>query len=435
MATATYAVETGGSSLAQLGRKIQAGVYRAAQFGVEEWQWLSDLEKYDAPISLREITHELDIIQATGASFIPEGGKEARPSSPSAVTATVTPVLLNKRFTVSRTIQLILQKQGTRGMLESQFKWQGRKAVESIRAKLGENFYGFSTGTVALVASVASAPTYDLKALYGIAGLGSVASGHNRRVVDQFVADSATQNADYLAFLNPSGPALRDVPRKVTAKSRTAGTDGGQITTDVAVASAAINDLVVYANNLENTTLAGGTERNLNLVGLLDGATSTSIHGVSGSTYPLWNAALNDATGGRFTGIKLMKGKDAIQNFGGGKADLVIWAQGVKNDVVAQLQAGLRFSDAYGMELDGAPKSKGLEFATSRRTPDGYVFMLDRSNSVRRLMLTPDVSVPGAEEGEKLQDDSGTIFSADFLLALAWTNRSNLAVFSALSQQ
>lgn len=429
MATATYSPETGSVTLKELGRKVQAGVYKAAQYGVEEASWIKQLEKYDAPISLREITHELDLIQATGAAFIPEGGKEARPSSPTAVTATVVPLLVNKRFTVSKTMSMILKRQGMRGLLESQFKWQGRKAVEALRAKQGETFYGFSTGTVALVSSV-STDDIVLKDLYGVSGLGS--TSHNRRVVDQFVADTGN-NADWIAVLNPTGPALRAGGIvKITAKARATNT----ITCGASgITSPTANDLIVYANNVENTTLAGGTERNLNPVGLLDGLTSTSVHGVSATTNPSWAAALNDSAGGRFTGIKLMKGKDAIQNAGGGTARLVIWAQGVKNDVVAQLQAGLRFSDAYAMEMDGTPKSKGIEFKTSRRVPDGYVFMLDPENSVRRLMLTPDVETPGMEEGDKLQDDSGSVFSSDFLYALCWTARANAAVFSGLTQQ
>jgi hypothetical protein len=129
-----------------------------------------------------------------------------------------------------------------------------------------------------------------------------------------------------------------------------------------------------------------------------------------------------------------MKARDAVTNNGGGKADLVIWAQGVKNDVVAQLQAGLRFSDAYAMEMEGAPKAKGVEFKTSRRVPDGYAFILDSKNSMHKIILTPDVDIPGINEGDKLQDDSGFVYSADFIVSLACTNRSNIAYYSGLTQ-
>lgn len=428
MATATYTVETGSSTLKELGRKVQAGIYKAAQFGVEEWSWLSDLKKYEVALSQREITHELDILEGTGATFIPESGKESRPSSPSAVTATVTFNLLNKRFTISRTTEMILAKQASRAYLESQFKYQGRKAVEAIRKRIGDGFHGVSTAILAKVSSV-STDDIVLKDMHGISGLGG--TSHNRRAVDQFVAGSG-QNADYIAVLNPTGPALRAGGIvKITAKTRSTNT----ITCGASgITSPTADDYIVLANNLENTTLAGGTEYNLGMTGLLDGLTTTSIHGVSGSTYERWNPAVNNSAGGRFTGIKLMNLRDEIQNQGGGTMNLVIWAQGVKRDVVSQLQAGLRFSDAYAMEMDGTPKAKGVEFVSSRRVPDGYVFGLDRSNSVCKLALTPDVDMPGMEDGDKLQDDSGTVFSSDFIIAMPWVNRANFGGYSGLTQ-
>lgn len=428
MATATFTVETGSSTLKELGRKVQAGIYKAAQFGVEEWGWIGALKKYEVALSQREITHELDIIEGTGANFIIEGGKETRPSSPGAVTATVAFNLLNKRFTISRTTEMILGRQGSRAYLESQFKYQGRKAVEAIRKRIGDGFYGFSTAIMAKVSSV-STDDIVLKDMHGVSGLG--ATTHNRRAVDQFVAGSG-QNADYIAVLNPSGPALRTAGIvKITAKTRSTNT----ITCGASgITSPTADDYIVYANSLENTTLASGTEYNLGMVGLLDGGTSTSVHSVSGSTYERWNAAVNNTAGGRFTGIKLINLRDEVQNQGGGTLNMVIWAQGVKRDVVSQLQAGLRFTDAYAMEMDGTPKAKGIEFMSSRRTPDGYVFGLDKSNSVCKLVLTPDVDMPGAEEGDKLQDDSGRVFSADFIIAMAWVNRANMGLYSALTQ-
>lgn len=428
MATATYTLETGSSTLKELGRKVQAGIYKAAQFGVEEWGWLKDLKKYEVALSQREITHELDILEGTGANFIAEGGKETRPSSPTAVTATVTFNLLNKRFTISRTTEMILGRQGTRAYLESQFKYQGRKAVEAVRKRLGDGFYGFSTAILAKISSV-STDDLILKDMHGVSGLGS--TSHNRRAVDQFVAGSG-QNADYIAVLNPTGPALRTAGIvKITAKTRSTNT----ITCGASgITSPLANDYIVYANSLENTTLAGGTEYNLGMTGLLDGGTSTSVHSVSGSTYERWNAAVNNSSGGRFTGIKLINMRDEIQNQGGGTMDLVVWAQGVKRDVVSQLQAGLRFTDAYAMEMDGTPKAKGVEFVSSRRVPDGYVFGMDKSNSVTKLVLTPDVDMPGMEDGDKLQDDSGRVFSADFIIAMPWVNRANFALYSGLTQ-
>ena len=420
MATATYAVTTSGGDLSSIWRKVQAGIVVAAQFGVEEWNKLLQAKKFTVDWSAREITMELDIQDDVGTSMIPEGGKEARPSSPATVAATLTWVLANKRFTISKTAQYIAQRT-PKAQLEDQLKYQARKALQGIRRKFGDMFYGFSTGTAA-IASASAASAVAIKDLYGIANLGSVSA--NRRAADLFKV------GDYIVALNPTGPALRAAPVKVTAIARS--TNILSVDGDMSVVA---SDLITFANNLENTTLAGGTERNQWLVGLLDGITSTSVHSVSGTTYPAWAAAVNDSTGGRFNGIKLRRMKQEIHNKGGGELDTVWWANGVENDVLAQLQAGVRFDgDTFALEMDGRPASKGVSFNTSRRVPDGYVFGFDSRNSVKRMTLLPEPGAPAFDDGDKLQDDSGLVFSLDFPAAMVYVNRSNMAVHSALQQ-
>lgn len=419
MAAATYNVTTSSVDLSSIWRKVQAGIVVAAQFGVEEWNALLQAKRFNVDWSAREITMELDIQDDVGTAMIPEGGKEARPSSPNTVTATLTWVLANKRFTISKTAQYIAQRT-PQAQLESQLKYQARKALQGIRRKFGDMFYGFSTGTAA-IASASAASAVAIKDLYGIANLGSISA--NRRVADIFKV------GDYIVALNPTGPALRAAPVKVTNINR--ATNVLSVDGDLSVVA---SDLITFANNLENTTLAGGTERNQWLVGLLDGITSTSVHSVSGSTYAAWAAAVNDSTGGRFNGIKLRSLKQQIRNKGGGELNTVWWANGVENDVTAQLQAGIRFDDAFSLEMDGRPTSKGVEFNTSKRVPDGYVFGFDSKNSVQRMTLLPEPGAPAFDDGDKLQDDSGLVFSLDFPAALVYVNRSNMGLYSGLQQ-
>jgi hypothetical protein len=419
MAAASYSVTTSSVDLSSIWRKVQAGIVVAAQFGVDEWNALLQAKRFNVDWSAREITMELDIQDDVGTAMIPEGGKEARPSSPNTVTSTLTWVLANKRFTISKTAQYIAQRT-PQAQLESQLRYQARKALQGIRRKFGDMFYGFSTGTAA-ICSASAASAVAIKDMYGIANLGSVSA--NRRVVDLFKV------GDYIVALNPTGPALRAAPAKVTNINRT--TNVLSVDGDLSVVAA---DLITFANNLENTTLAGGTERNQWITGLLDIGTSTSLHSVSGSTYSKWNAALNDSTGGRFNGIKLRRAKQLINNQGGGEADTVWWAQGVENDVVAQLQAGVRFDDAFSMEMDGRPVSKGIQFKTTLRVPDGYAFIYDSKNSVQRMTLLPEPGAPAFDDGDKLQDDSGLVFSLDFPAAMVCTNRSNVALYSGLTQ-
>lgn len=414
---------TASGGLSELWRKVQYGVVEAAQFGVEEWNLLQKLKNFDVDWSAREITMELDLYQGYGAASIPEGGKEARPSTPGAVTGTVTWILLNKRFTISKTAQYIANKT-PKAMLENQLKFQSKKALQSIRNKVGDMFYGFSTGVQCHAASI-STDDVVVDNMFGVTGLGAI--GDNRSCTDLF------QPGDVVQVLNPSGPAIRTSPM-VTIDSITRSTNTLTGTAFSDVTTVTDGDLIVFGNNLENTTLAGGGEYNRGLVGILDMMTTASVHGVSNATYTEWAVAGSDTGGGRFTGIKLRKMKQAINNQGGGKLTTVIWSNGVENDVVAQLQAGLRFDNAFSMEMDGAAKSKGVTFFTSRRVPDGYVFGFDK-NSICKMTLLPEPGTQAFDDGDKLQDDSGLVFSLDFPCAMVVKNRQNLYYASSVTEQ
>ena len=425
MATATYTPTRSDTDIDELWRKVQFGVVVAAQFGVEEWNWLGNLEDFDVDWSAREITMELDINDGVGAAVINEGGKEARPSSPTAVTATISWIFINKRFTTSMTAKYIASRT-PRAMLEDQLKWQSKKAVQTIRRKAGDMFYGFSTGLQALIGADASGTQIDLKNMYGVAGLGAL--GDNRQVTDLF-RGGAAGFGDHIGVVDPAGPTLRGIERIASVD------DGNTITLASAVSGQATNDEIYFANSLENTTLDDGTEKDINLIGILDGMTSTSVHSVSSATNDKWQPAVRDTSGGRFTGIKLRKGKQGIANLGGGKLNSIIWSNGVENDVVAQLSAGLRFSDAFSMEMDGMAKSKGVSFLTSRRVPDGHVFAFDRRNSVRKMTLLGEPGTQAYSDGHKLQDDSGIVFSLDYPCQMVYTNRGNMSYWNGLQEQ
>jgi hypothetical protein len=417
MAASSNVVSTSGSSLSGIWRKVQAGVSRAFNFMVEEWEWLQKLKKFEVNWSAREITLELDLLDDINTAVIPEGGYEAAPSSQNTVTATLTWININKRFTRTKTAQYIQQQQGVRGQLENQLRFQATKAVQGVRRKVGDMFYGLSAGTQAVCASTSN-ETIVLKDMYGITGLGS--TSHNRKASDLF------RVGERIAVITAAGTLVGISTISTIGTALT-------ITTVTTIASITTGDLIKFANNLENSTLAGGTEHNLNFVGLLDCANTASIHGVSSSTYAQWNYAINNSSGGRFTTTKYQRLADSIANANGKEMDMLIWAQGVKRDVVSQLSAGLRFSDASALEIDGEAKGKGVSFNSSRRTPDGYAFGLVKSNSVNKMTLL-DLEAPSESDGDKLQDLSADVFSIDYPAAMIWTARSGFGVYSSLDQ-
>src|SRR3990167_759416 len=433
MAAATNTITTT-SSLSTLMRQVQTKAYKAANFGYDEWNEFQSGRlgpDFRVAWSTRSITVPLDLRYGIRASSIPEGGYEARPQSPALVDASLSFIMINKRITYSRLAE-ILRQRSREAFIENDLKYQGMKAVEALREKFAMMAYGFSSGTVAKISSV-STDDIVLKDQHGISGLGS--TSHNRRVVDQFHTDGTV--GDFIAVLNPTGPALRSAGIvQITAIDRSTNT----ITCGASgITSPTANDLIVFANNNENTTLASGTERNLNLVGLLDMLTSTSVHNISSSSEGTWAAGYADTAGGRFTPIDYRKMRQGIQNHGPQGSDLTdLWlAQGVYNDLVAQQEAGVRFQGGGPFELDGAPTAKGVRIHQSRFTPDGYAFAYDRNNSIKKgqLFHGPDEQ-PFDEEGtDKLEDLSANVASLDFPIFLFTTSRGAMGYASGLTQQ
>jgi hypothetical protein len=420
MAVATYTPTLSSDGLDELWRKEQLGVVEAFGFGVPEWNFFNKLKGVDTNWSTREITMELDLQDGYGVASIPEGGYEARPSSPLAVTATLTYILLNKRFTISLTAKYIHDKRGTKAMLTDQLKWQSKKAVQAIRLKVGNYMYGFSTGVLAHAAENATGTTHlTIDNMYGIAGEG--ATTDSRQAQDLFTA------LDYIGILTSGGTF-----RSIKQPSAIAGSNVLTHATDWG--TTADGDLLVGAASMENTS-NDGTDYNRGLVGLLDMITSTTVHNYANTSNSRWDPGIENTSGGRFTGVKLRKMKQGINNNGGGTLDRVLWAQGVENDVFAQLQAGLRFSDSFGMEMDGSPKSRGVKFLSTKRVPDGYVFGWDSKRSVGKGTLLPEPGQQAWGGGEKIKDQSGMVYSLDFPVFMATKSRANMGMYSGITEQ
>lgn len=414
-----YAITTGGTTLNKVWRKSQGKLLTGYQTMTEEWGWVEGLKNFDINISAREITTPVDLIKPYGTAIIPEGGFEANPGTPNVQEITLTWSNYNQRWTTTLTSRYLSQL-GQDNKIIDQFKYQSMKAIEALSGSVGRDFYGFSTGVIALNTTVATqaSGTYTIGSGYGLAGITTAA----------FIAGLFTVG-DRVALVR-AGALVANAIGTITALSLV--TPSLTITWNGSVTSAN-NDQIVFANNVENATLAGGTSFNLSLVGLLDMTSSASLHGLTDAN---WIAGFSDATGGRFTGVRLRKMKQGIANLGGGALSDIIWSNGVSNDVFALQSAALRFNDPYAMELDGAAKSKGITFRTSRKVPPGYLFGFDRS-SIRKFSLLemPSDNPLVWNDGDKLQDQNAYAFSIDFPLALVCTNRRNLAVFSGLTEQ
>jgi hypothetical protein len=415
----SYSITTGGTTLNKVWRKSQGSLLTGYQTMTEEWGWVESLKKFDINISAREITTPVDLNRAYGTAIIEEGGYEANPVTPNVEEITLTWSNYNQRWTTTLTSRY-LSRLGQDNKIIDQFKYQAMKAIEALSNAVGRDFYGFSTGVIAKTSTAATqaSGTYTLVDAYGESTFDDA----------EFLASLFT-TGDRVALVR-AGALVTNAIGSITDVDLTNGTI--TVTWNGSVTSQS-GDSIVFANNVEDSTLSGGTSYNKALVGLLDMTTSASLHSL---THDYWLPAVEDSSGGRFSGVKLRQLKQAIKNKGGGTLNEIIWSNGVSNDVFALQSGSLRFNDPFAMELDGDAKARGVKFRTSRKVPPGCLFGYDRS-SIRKFSLLemPGVGDQKWADGDKLQDRNAYAFSVDLPIALVCTNRRNTGVFTGLTEQ
>ena len=422
MATATYS-PTVNADVVNIWRTVQTSVHQGFQFMSEEWEQLDFLKRFKVDVSLRTITVPIDITEDFGIASIAEGAFEARPSSPNVQELSLSIILLNGRFTVSKTAHWV-EQHSANAMIAKQMKFQAGKKIQAMGRKYADLFYGLSDGVVCLVETDPGGAATTTSALaiddaYGQANQDDTAFITSKFKVNEFIA------------LVRSSALVSNGIGKVTAIDTT---NRDLDITWNGSCDVAANDSIVKAESLGNSVL-GDTDFNKGLVGLTEMATATSVHSLSGTTHPAWTAAVNNSDGGRMTTVKLMSDKQAIANNGGGKANTLWVAQGVVRDMVALNQASVRFGSPLSMEMDGSVKFGSLSFFSSQRVPPGTTFMADRK-SVRKISLLPSKPTePMWDDGHKIPDRSAFVFPIDFPCATVILNRGNLAHRNGLTEQ
>ena len=403
---------TSTSDLDKVWRIVQLQLAEAFNFVTEEWDILSNkVPRLRINLSARQMILPLDIQEDYGVASIPENGWEAVPVSPNVVDSEFTWITLHKRFALSRTARHLDKGGNSAAMVMKQIRYQGMKAVQALKRRIGDYFYGYGTAYVCKVSAIGS-DILTPKDLYTVSGLGTVVDWVRIFKV-----------GDRVGVLNPSGPALRG-----TAAITAINASTGALTLASTPGSTAADDLVVFANSVEDNTLAQ-TDYNGGLTGLLDANLSTSLQSVSGTTYPNWTSGYTDSASGRFGTIELRKGRQGVKNKGGGDLDVLLMDQGVENDIVAGLRGGLRFSSAFNMEIDGSPSAKGVTIMSTQRVPDGYVFGWVKANSIAKIQLLEGLDTPGWDEAEKVPNRASFVFPMDWPCQMVYKNRGNLAIW------
>jgi hypothetical protein len=264
----TATVTTAATTLNKGYRKIQGKLLKGLQTLNEEWDLLDDIPDYDVTLSAREMTVPIRLNSAGRSAYIAEGALEKNPVTPPVEELTLTWANLNERWMTTLTAKYLDKYQA--GQVIRQLKYQALEALDAISNTVSWQFYGFSTGVMCQTTTVATQASgaYTLANAFGISALGGAA----------YLASMFTIY-DRVALIR-TGALVANAIGSITAVDTTNGT----ITvTWLGSVTSASGDNIVFANSMENTTIAG-TDYNLAPVGLLDAVTSTSVHGLSGSS-------------------------------------------------------------------------------------------------------------------------------------------------------
>ena len=423
--TASYTSSV--TNLPDLYEKTNTAVMTGIKTRTEEYEWGDDMPDLMITPSANEMRIPLKIQYQTGVAMIPEGGYEAVLGTAATIPGTVSFVQMNKRYSITGLGQAF-DKRGRAGMIIRQTAFSAQSAVEAMARSWGLDTYGFSTGTKAVIVSTLSAGTVQngigLKNAYG----------------SSLIPATTTNQLTYLSNIFRAGEnvaiirsgVLIEFGNVVASPSVASGVGFIDATFNSSITPTA-GDLLVFANAVIDATVTG-TDKNNAPNGFLDALTSTSLHGVSGSTYGPWNAAYANTAGGRWNFQLQEAMATAIANASGLKMDRIILSQGVRRDAIAGERAAMRY-DSTDFNLQG--DLGGFKYLTSVLAPPGMAIGW-YSGCVYKKLLSDK---PGYEAGpsifslDKVQDRSATAAKFDLFYFRAFTARGGLGYASALTEQ
>lgn len=408
-------------------RKAQGKAVDGINYTVDELRFIQGMKSAKLAPSLREVSRPVNVTKAGGVASVSEAGAKARPGSPIAQEITASLVHLQKQFAIADLVLMIAKMGGSDAMLVNQFKWELRMAVNSMSEGIGDYVYAPSSGILALTDSNLSAAT-DTLTLYDT--YNQTFLDNATFAVNRFVAGASTAGPDYVHVLN-AGSQVSNAFGYVSAKSTSNGTI--DVTWAGSAPSTSTNGLqIVKANSLESTD----NDYNKAFVGILEALTATSLHGLSGDTYPGWSIGYSDTTGGRLDGTRLEAALDAIEDESPFKANKVLWSKGVKRDVKAQYKAAVEFNDAYAIPIDGDVKHRGIEFISTKRVPPGMAIIF-ADQAWEKFFWKPTVDEQDSMSESDLlpaEDYNFQIGRIDLIGNLVYNSRKALGYFRSLDE-
>lgn len=412
--------------MADLYKKTNTAVKVALKRKTEEYDWFDDFPDELITPSGNEMRIVLDVIyQPDTTAMIPDGGYEAVLTTAAPAHGTFTFVQANLRYSFT-TLEQAFDKRGRAGMIQQQTLYASIKAVENFSRKIGKQSYGFSTGTVALVAATASAGTTQ-NGIQLKNGYGSTLIPGGTTATNAYLSNLLRKDDPVILI---RGGSLVEFGTVVASPS--VGSGAGYV--DFLFASSitpTANDLIVPAAAVTDATLTA-SDQNRWPVGLLDGLTSASVHGL---TSPNWVAGYSNTAGGRLSYSLQEAMVNGLWNNGGVKMNKAIMSQGIRRDVISGERAAMRY-DSTKYNLNGDISSDGIKYMTSVLAPPG-LFMGWNSECISKKVLSdkPDYEGgPAMFELDKVQDRGAYAASYNFVYAKVWTNRGGTGYASGLTE-
>lgn len=416
---------TTGASLNKFWRKVQGNIALAFNHGKRpEKQFFNSLPEFEAPNSLYEVTFPVDINERNGVASITDGGYLAAPSNVNAVEATVTAVHFNARFAISDMAKF--SDKGMQNQLARQLVVQATQKVQAHNEHFADYFHGSSSALLATTDSDISGTTGNVLTLtagYGTAGITNA----------KFLA-SLFKVGDRLVLATSADALINGVSSfaTVTAVSKSAGTI--TVTMDGATTYTPNGIRLYKANNLEGTTMAGGSDLSKGLVGMQDVFEASAVHSITGTgANANWSPAYSDTAAGLFTPAKFRRGKDEIMNDGGLEADTLMIAQGVYRSMLSQERAGLRYEDASALSFDGDVKAKGVKIISTKNIPPGYARLLAKA-ALNKWEILPTTDVPSWGDLIPSETLAGSYGRVDWYGNVVVKNRKGLAYWTSLTE-
>lgn len=421
------------SALGQLFKKTQTKLLSALQDQTPELKWLRKTPMANLIPSGLEMRLILNVLFQGGGQMIPDGGYESTTGVQPPKYGTVTFVQYNNRFALTG-LGRMFDRYGASGEVMKLNYYAAKKVLEAMGRKMGYQTYGYSTGTVAVVDTTATVSTNTnvlLKQAFGSSLIGNTN------------ATATTNQLTYIAqlfravgeLIGPihSGDVVTNGQGSVV--SCTNSTGSVNVTTAGGSSTWTAGDPIVFFNSVIDTTKAG-TELNLWPSGLLDATQSASLEGLATSDAPNW-ASYTDTSGGRFGFIKLRKGQQYINNYGGTEPDTLILSNGVLNDATAAERAARIYPGVSMFDLDGNLKAKGIDIRTSLLAPPALAFLYDSEVFTKLELgdLPSEDGGPDLFEIDKLPNQSVWVASLNYAYLRATTNRAAIACYSGLTEQ